>query len=163
MSYSAVPANPVIGNRCGDGGHGKEGNQMGRTGATTSIGSLARQAGCKTVTVRYYERMGLLPKPERTPGGHRCYNDTHAERLIFIIRCRQLGFPLDQVRELLDLVDSGQMTCGEVSQIAQKHLRDVREKICELKRLEEKLSNLTDQCAAAATPDCPLIDSLASR
>ncbi len=127
---------------------------------TISIGELARRAGCKTVTVRYYERLGLVADPKRTPGGHRCYEDTHLQRLTFIIRCRQLGFPLTQVRELLNLSDSGQTACNDVRGIAQRHLREVREKIAELEQLEARLTTLTGQCDAGTTQRCPIIESL---
>ena len=88
-----------------------------------SIGELAKRAGCNHETVRYYERRGIMPKPGRSAGGHRVYEDHHAGRLSFILRAREMGFPLNSVQELLTLVDRGDYSCEEAQGIATVHLR----------------------------------------
>ena len=92
------------------------------TGETFSIGELARTTGTKVETVRYYERIGLLPQPARTGGNYRAYARPHLERLSFIRRGRDLGFSLEEVRELLRLSDDRERPCAEVDHIARAHL-----------------------------------------
>ena len=77
-------------------------------------GELGSATGCNIETIRYYERIGLLPEPPRSPGGHRLYEEEHLRRLTFIRRSRELGFTLEEVRGLLRLVDGGLYTCAEV-------------------------------------------------
>lgn len=125
-----------------------------------TIGSLSKQSGCNVETIRYYERIGLISDPPRSEGGHRLYGEDHARRLAFIRRGRQLGFTLDQIRQLLALVDGGEFTCEEVQRIALAHLRDIREKLAHLACLERVLGNMADQCPGGRVPDCPVIDAL---
>ena len=94
-----------------------------------SIGELAKATGTKAETVRYYERIGLLPEPARTSGNYRAYSRPHLERLSFIRRARDLGFSLDQVRALLRLADDREQSCAEVDRIAKLHLTEVDRKI----------------------------------
>ena len=122
-------------------------------------GELADVSGCNIETVRFYERAGLLPAPPRSAGGHRLYSQEHLRRLVFIRRSRDLGFTLDEVRDLLDLVDGG-YTCGEVQTLTLKHLESIREKIADLRRLEKTLSDVASKCAGGAVPKCPVIDVL---
>ena len=89
-----------------------------------SIGKLARLTGCNVETVRYYERVGMLPPAPRTAGGHRQYDDGHRRRLAFIRRSRELGFTLDKIRTLLALADKGR-SCGEIRGLALIHLEQV--------------------------------------
>ena len=128
------------------------------TGLT--IGGVSRETGCNIETIRYYERIGLLSDPPRSAGGHRLYNPEHVKRLTFIRRGRQLGFTLDQVRQLLSLVDGGVFTCEDVQRIALAHLDEVREKIADLERLEIALSSMAEQCSGGQVPECPVIDAL---
>ncbi len=104
--------------------------------AQFTIGPLSRQTGCKVETIRYYEKIGLMPKPPRTEGGHRLYGQDHLKRLSFIRRSRELGFKLEQVRNLLSLVDGDGFTCDEVKEMTLRHAGDVRQKIADLRMLE---------------------------
>ena len=132
-----------------------------RAGGFT-IGGLARRTNCKVETIRYYERAGLLPAPPRTEGGHRVYGDPHAAPLRFIRRGRQLGFTLDQIRELLVLVDGGELSCAGIQAIVVAHLGDVRRKISDLGRLENLLDELASRCEGGDVPECPVIETLFS-
>lgn len=121
---------------------------------------LARRTGSNLETVRYYEKVGLLPAPPRTAGGYRTYDATHERRLRFVLRARQLGFPLDEIRELLRLVDERGRPCAEASAVAVAHLNDVRAKIADLRRMERVLRDVVAQCADGTRLDCPLIETL---
>ena len=124
------------------------------------IGALSRQTGCNIETIRYYERIGMLPAPPRTEGGHRCYSEAHLKRLTFIRRGRELGFKLDEIRSLLGLVDGGDYTCGEVLALTREHLEAIRAKIGDLKRLEKTLADIANQCDGGTVPECPIVDAL---
>lgn len=121
---------------------------------------LAQRAGCNVETVRYYEKIGLLPEPPRTTSGYRSYDAAHERRLRFVLRARELGFSLDEIRELLCLVDERDQPCAEVRIVAAAHLDDVRAKIADLKRMERVLKDVLAQCAEGASPECPLIETL---
>lgn len=125
-----------------------------------SRGQIARQADCNIETVRYYEKIGLLPDPPRTHGGHRIYGTEHVKRLAFILRGRALGFSIDELRGFLDLVDGGAITCSEVKSRTLDHLAAVREKLANLKRLEKVLKKIANQCDGGESPDCPIIEAL---
>lgn len=127
---------------------------------SVGIGVLSRRSGCHIETIRYYERIGLMPEPPRTAGGHRSYGLSHERRLVFIRRCRELGFSIEEIRVLLGLVDGGDYTCGEVKSVTDRHLDDVRRKIADLKDLERTLKKIGEACAGGQVPDCPIIDSL---
>ena len=124
---------------------------------------LARRAGCNLETVRYYEKVGLLPEPPRTRGGYRSYDTTHERRLGFVLRARKLGFSLEEIRALLGLADERDQPCAEARSLAVAHLADVRKKIADLKRMERVLKNTVEQCARGALPECPLIETLFGR
>lgn len=121
-----------------------------------SIGELSRRASVNIETIRYYERVGLLPAPPRTEGGHRSYAEDHLKRLIFIRRSRELGFTLDEIRNLLGLVEGG-YTCGEVQETALMHLKDIRHKIADLRRMERTLAETAARCEGGNTPECPIM------
>jgi MerR family mercuric resistance operon transcriptional regulator len=125
-----------------------------------SRGALARKSGVKAETIRYYEKVGLVPDPPRSAGGHRVYGPLHVQRLSFIRRCRELGFNLDTIRDLLALVDGGTYTCAEVLEIARTRIADVRSKIRDLKRIEKALVQMTDQCSGKQAPECAIVDIL---
>ena len=127
---------------------------------TFGIGRLASQSGVKVETVRYYEQSGLMPDPPRTEGGHRLYTEEHLRRLIFIRRCRQLGFVMEEIRGLLGLIDGGNYTCGEVQALTLEHAKSVREKIKDLKRLEKTLTQIASECEGGAVPECAIVDAL---
>jgi MerR family mercuric resistance operon transcriptional regulator len=124
-----------------------------------SIGELSHRSGVNIETARYYEKIGLLPPPPRTEGGHRLYSDDHLKRLTFIRRSRELGFTLDKIRNLLGLVEGG-YTCGEVRDAALMHLKDIRRKIADLRRMERTLAETAARCEGGTTPECPIIDVL---
>ncbi|MGP0628808.1 MerR family transcriptional regulator [Nitrospina sp. 32_T5] len=125
-----------------------------------TIGGLSRQTECNIETIRYYEKVGMLPKPRRTEGGHRVYNETHARRLQFIRRARALGFSLKDVRRLLTLSEGRKKSCGKVKTLAETHLEDIQSRIRDLKAMEKVLKQLVNQCTGRIAPDCPIIDSL---
>lgn len=121
---------------------------------------LARRTGSNLETVRYYEKVGLLPPPPRTATGYRSYDGAHERRLRFVLRARELGFSLEEIRALLRLADERDQPCAEASRLAVTHLADVRAKIADLKRMERVLKDVVAQCGDGTRPDCPLIDSL---
>jgi Cu(I)-responsive transcriptional regulator len=126
-----------------------------------TIGDLAKETGTKVVTIRYYEQAGLLPPPERTTGNYRAYELGHLHRLRFIRRCRDLGFSLDQVRDLLRLSSQVDQECCEVDRIAAEHLAAVERKIADLARLADKLRRISSQCQGGGRiGDCRIIDAL---
>ncbi|MBY0318672.1 MAG: helix-turn-helix domain-containing protein [Reyranella sp.] len=126
-----------------------------------SIGALSVRCGVNIETIRYYERTGLLPKPERTAGGYRLYRSSDSDRLCFIRRARNLGFSLDEVRRLLDLADQKSRSCRRVHDIATHHLDEVRAKIADLQRMEGVLASMVKACARGTMPACPLLETLA--
>jgi MerR family mercuric resistance operon transcriptional regulator len=125
-----------------------------------TIGALANRAGCRVETVRYYERAGLMPVPPRTAGGHRSYGRDHVKRLIFVRRARELGFTIDEVRELLALADRGAYTCADVKTATLSHRAGVKRKLADLRRLDRALGDLADRCAGGDGQDCAIFDAL---
>lgn len=125
-------------------------------------GGLARRTGCNLETIRYYENIGLMPAPPRTAAGHRVYAESHVSRLRFILRARELGFAIEQIRGLFALVDGGTQTCAEVKERTETHLNDVRAKIADLKRIEKVLATTAAQCSGKDVPDCPILEALAA-
>ena len=123
---------------------------------------LARNTGCNLETIRYYEKIGMMPHPPRTASGYRIYDDGHVYRLRFILRARELDFAIEQVRGLLELVDGGTQTCTEVKERTERHLADVRAKIADLRRIEKVLAATAAQCSGDEVPECPVLDALAS-
>jgi len=123
-------------------------------------GELAKRTGCNIETVRYYERVGLLPNPPRTEKGHRIYDDGHKQTLRFIMRSRELGFTIEEVRGLLSLVDGEKYTCGEVRDKTVLHLNAVRERIADLKKLEVTLATTVAACEGGSATNCPIVDAL---
>ncbi|MCG8060561.1 MAG: helix-turn-helix domain-containing protein [Candidatus Thiodiazotropha endolucinida] len=123
---------------------------------------MAAAGGCKVETVRYYEKIGLMPEPPRTEGGHRLYSLDLLKRLTFIRRSRELGFPIEQIRVLLRFVDEPGHTCDEVKGMATLQARAVQEKIDDLKRLQKALNDMAARCKGKgyALEDCPIIDAL---
>src|SRR4030095_3066108 len=111
-----------------------------------SIGELAKTASTKVVTIRYYERVGLLPTPPRTSGNYRAYDREHVSQLRFIRRCRDLGFTIDQIRDLLRMSSRKEQDCTEVDRLAAAHLAAVESKIADLNRLAAELRRLNKCC-----------------
>ncbi|HEX6118995.1 MAG TPA: helix-turn-helix domain-containing protein [Dongiaceae bacterium] len=131
--------------------------------ANATIGDLAKATDTKVETIRYYEQIGLLPKPARTGGNYRSYEPGHFARLAFIRKARELGFSLDQIRELLSLSDQKDRSCADVDAIAVAHLAEVDAKIGALKRLRRELSGLIQQCHAGNVQECRIIEALGAR
>ena len=126
-----------------------------------SIGELAKETGVKIVTIRYYEQTGVLPAPARTAGNYRAYNKEHAQRLRFIRRCRDLGFSLDQVRDLFRLSSENTPSCVEVCRIAERHLKAIEGKLADLNRLASELSRISASCSGnRPMAECRILEAL---
>ncbi|HHF0568045.1 TPA: helix-turn-helix domain-containing protein [Vibrio alginolyticus] len=127
-----------------------------------SIGQVAERAGCKVETVHYYEKTGLMSDPPRTEGGHRVYALSHVKRLNLIRRSRELGFSIEQIKELLKFIDEPDHYCGEVRAMAMLQARAVQQKIDDLQRLKKALNTMVSQCKGSrySIDDCPVIDAL---
>jgi MerR family transcriptional regulator, mercuric resistance operon regulatory protein len=125
-----------------------------------TIGTLSKRTGCNIETIRYYERIELMPHPTRSEGGHRLYGVGHVKRLGFIRRSRELGFTLDQIRTLLKLVDGGRYSCGQVKRLTVEHLDEVQRKIADLRKIARVLEDMAAQCDGGKVPKCPVIDAL---
>ena len=124
------------------------------------IGRVSEQTGVNIETIRYYERVGLLPRPQRTEGRHRAYAEGDVQRLNFIRRGRELGFSLGDIRTLLELADRGAVACAETKDMTRRHLTDVRTKIRSLKMLERALEEMTEACRPGRQRSCPILDAL---
>lgn len=129
-----------------------------------TIGSMAERTGCSVPTIRYYEEIGLIPPAKRRPSGHRVYGSGAEELLTFIRHCRDFGFPVDQVRELLSLARSEDRDCLETREIAQVHLNDVRAKLNELRALERSLARFvrscSEECVGGPAAQCTILKDL---
>ena len=127
-----------------------------------AVGEFSRRAGCNIETIRYYERIGLLPKPRREKGGRfRRYDRDDVARLRFIRRARQLGFTLDEVRGLLRLArGDGEEVRMEARGIAAAHVAGIRAKIADLQAMERVLTDAICECDGGQRPRCPLIEVL---
>jgi len=125
-----------------------------------TIGDLVKRAGVGVEAVRHYEKIGLMPAPRRTAGNYRVYDASHLERLRGIRRARDLGFPLSQVRELLDLSAERERSCEAADVIARRRLADVEEKIADLTALRAELIDLIEGCGRGAVADCRILRSL---
>ncbi|MBX6741103.1 MAG: helix-turn-helix domain-containing protein [Acetobacteraceae bacterium] len=126
------------------------------------IGQLAREAGCKVQTVRWYEEIGLLPTPVRTEGGHRLYGQRHRERLAFIRHAREFGFSLEAIRRLLDLAAHPEHPCGDAHALAVAQLAEVEAKLRRLAALRDELERLVDTgCEDGIAAECRVLETLA--
>jgi MerR family mercuric resistance operon transcriptional regulator len=131
--------------------------------AALSIGELSRRTSVNIETIRYYERIKMLPAPPRTASGRRVYGQAETRSLAFIRRSRELGFTLDEIRALLALsAKNGREACAEVRELAAGHLADVRAKIADLRAMARVLSDAVRRCDAGEEPGCPLIDALSA-
>ncbi len=127
-----------------------------------TIGRLSDRTGVNVETIRYYEKIALMPKPPRSTGGHRLYSSSDAARLNFIRRARELGFSLAEIQSLIDL-EEARPTCAEVHALADKHISAIRSRVKDLKKLEKRLVTLAQKCSQESVPDCPIIDALSDR
>ena len=130
-----------------------------RTDSLT-IGELSKLTGVHIETIRYYERVKILPKPPRTVGGRRSYDPTHVRTLGFVRRSRELGFSHDGIRALLRLGGPEKAPCHLVRDIASDHLTNIRKKITDLRKLERLLAKTVTRCTGSVAPECPVLDIL---
>jgi Cu(I)-responsive transcriptional regulator len=128
-----------------------------------NIGQLARVTDTKPETIRYYERIGLLPLPPRTAGNYRDYSAAHVRRLTFARRARDLGFSIEQIRTLLDLADDKERSCDAADAIAREHLAEVKRKLANLTALRRELASLIEQCRHGTVAECRILEALAPR
>lgn len=126
-----------------------------------TIGDLAKATSTKVETIRYYEQIGLLPEPARTTSNYRAYDEEHLNRLSFVRRARDLGFSLDQIRDLLGLADQTDRSCEAVDAIARQHLREVERKIIDLTALRDELAEIIERCNHGTVAECRIIGALA--
>lgn len=124
-----------------------------------TIGHLAQRTGANIETIRYYERIGLLPVALRR-GRYRSYDTTDIARLGFVCRSRELGFSIKEVRALLSLAAGGHESCAEARDLAALHLQEVRTRIAYLRRMERVLASTVKACDVGEDVGCPLIDTL---
>ena len=124
-----------------------------------AIGEAARRSGIHIETIRYYEREGIVPPPGRTATGRRIYTEAEIGILVFVKRCRNLGFPISDVKTLMALRDASEEQSGEVKTIALHHLQDVRDRIADLTRLQASLTSLVAECEDGRV-ECPALKEL---
>ena len=124
------------------------------------IGELSKRSGVNIETIRYYERIKMLPVPQRTANSRRFYGVTDLRMLAFIRRSRELGFSLNEIRALLRLGAPGTASCSEVKVIATHHLEDIRAKLSDLRKLERLLAKTVARCSGKKVPNCPVLDIL---
>ena len=125
------------------------------------IGELASLTGAKVPTIRYYEEIGVMPPAVRAANNRRIYGHKHLERLTFIRHCRDLGFSLGAIRNLLDFADHPARSCAEVDDIARNHLKEVDQKIASLSVLRSELKRMLSQCEGGTVAKCRIIKVLA--
>ncbi|SLN49300.1 MerR family transcriptional regulator [Oceanibacterium hippocampi] len=125
-----------------------------------SIGALARRTGASVQTIRYYEEQGLMPPAERTAGNQRRYDERTLDRLGFIRHARELGFPLERIRIMLDLADEPDRSCADVDRIAGRQLADVEARIARLEALRAELQRMVRQCQGGRVANCRIIEVL---
>lgn len=126
-----------------------------------TIGGLSGLADVKIPTIRYYESIGLLPKPSRSEGGRRVYGEDALRRLRFVRHARDLGFEIDAIRELLSLADGPSRPCGAADAIARQHAAEIDTKMARLKRLRKELTRMVDDCMQRDIRTCKVIEVLA--
>lgn len=124
------------------------------------IGQLAETCNCSPETIRYYEKIGLLPPAIRQHNGYRDYQSSHQKWLGFILRSKALGFSQSEVRRLTDLANAPSSTCQDVHELILEHIRDVRGRLEELKKMEASLLRLEKKCIDETLHECPVIDEL---
>lgn len=127
------------------------------------IGEVSKAAAIPVETIRYYEKIGLVPAPEREASGYRSYRQHHLDRLLFIRRCRNLDMAQDEIRELIRLADQPDADCSEVDALLARHLSHVRQRLDELARLEDTLTRLQTACSQGRTvSECGILGGLSS-
>ena len=124
-----------------------------------TIGVAAKLSGVNIETIRYYEREGVVPKAERTASGRRVYDDDQVSLLRFVKRCRELGFPIPEVKSLLALTRGAPTSCSEAREIGEAHLLGVKDRIVDLRRMERALADLIQLCGTRKR-ECPMLHQL---
>jgi DNA-binding transcriptional MerR regulator len=124
------------------------------------IGELSRNCGCPVETIRYFEKIGLLPTPVRGVNGYRYYDESNQKWLQFILRSRALGFTQTEVRRLSDVAHQSQPACADVHELLVEHITDVQNKLKDLQRMQRALERLKSKCQDGTLNDCPVIDEL---
>src|SRR5215207_5297463 len=129
-----------------------------------TIGDLAKASGVHLETIRYYERIGLIRKPERTTSGYRSYKAADLERLRFIRCARELGFGIEKVRTLLVLQETSDAPCEQARGIAQERIEAIDAEIRQLLEMKETLRRVMEHCLADPSPTdtCPILEYMAS-
>lgn len=130
---------------------------------TFTIGQLASAAEIPTATIRYYEKIGLLASPSRSGSNYRQYGNDDLDRLTFVRRARDIGFTIDQVRNLLSFSDQQNGDCCTVTALIEEHLAAVEQKIADLLLLKDRLTSLLTSCRGGLVADCRIIDALTPR
>lgn len=125
-----------------------------------NIGDAAKRTGISTKMIRYYESIGLMPESLRTDAGYRLYRDKDLHVLHFIKRSRNLGFTMEEIRDLLSLWQDKERASADVKAIAQHHIADLQQRIDELTEMRDTLSHLAGCCHGDQRPDCPILSGL---
>ncbi|MCR9260421.1 MAG: helix-turn-helix domain-containing protein [Pseudomonadaceae bacterium] len=126
-----------------------------------TIGEISKKVDVKIPTIRYYEKMGLLTEPSRSEGNQRRYTQAELEQLGFIKHARDLGFPLDTIRSLINLSQTRHQDCSAVDELARQHLQQVRDRLSLLNKLESELERIVGGCQTGVVEQCYVIESLA--
>ncbi len=124
------------------------------------IGELSADCGCPVETIRYFEKIGLLPKPIRGANGYRHYDESQRKWLDFILRSRALGFTQKEVRRLSNIAHQSQPACTDVHDLLVEHIADVQKKQRDLRQMQKSLQRLKSKCQDGTLNDCPVIDEL---
>jgi len=127
-----------------------------------TIGALARRTGCKVQTIRYYEQIGVMPRPRRTEGAQRRYAESDLRRLGFIRHARELGFGLDAIRALLRMADQPEQSCEDADAIAREHLAEIESRLKRLRALKREMERMIAECQGGRVGDCRVIEVLAA-
>lgn len=127
-----------------------------------TIGRLAKASDVKVTTIRYYESIGLIDPPDRSAGGQRIYDAKAIERMRFIRHARDLGFPLEAIRELIALSRNEDRSCAEVDEIARRHAEDIKQRIKRLKSLQREINRMINECAVDRVADCRIMEALSN-
>lgn len=124
------------------------------------VGYIAEKVGVNVETLRYYEKIKIMPKPKRKDSRYRYYDELDLRRLLFIKRAKELGFTLKEIKELLNLKIESTATCGDVKHLAEHKLNDIEERIKDLMNIKNVLLKLINQCVCeeVSTEECPILD-----
>ena len=130
---------------------------------TFTIGQLAQNTGTKAETIRYYEKIGLLEAPARSEGNYRKYGASDQGRLSFVRRARELGFSIDQIRELIAFAEHGEHECSSVDDVVRLHITDINKKIRDLQALQIELKRMIGNCPGGRVSECRVLEALQPR